>query len=406
MTHNQVRPTPSPARTAPRVCMHVLGPALTDGRVMRSATALAQAGYAVTIVDIEHGVNLPTCEDSQGVHLRHVRFALAQMRHYHPTHHLAWLLFKVRRIVRGTLAVLRTPAEVYHAHDITALPACYMAAKLRRKLLIFDAHELPLVDPHVQRLRLITGLATRMLRLMLRSCAGIITVSPPLVRELQRRYGGPLAVLVRNIHTYEAPPPTNHLRDYLNLGSDVRIALYQGFLQADRGLDILVRVAQHLTSSTHIVLLGKGPAAVAITAQIAELGVGDRITIVPAVPYADLLAWTASADIGLTIYQAEYSANVQVYLPNKLFEYLMAGLPVVASAIEAVAEIVQTYDVGIIEPALEPAAVAQAIDRLLDDQPARSRMRSNALRAARDSLCWEQESVQLIDLYRAIVGTV
>ncbi len=91
--------------------------------------------------------------------------------------------------------------------------------------------------------------------------------------------------------------------------------------------------------------------------------------------------------------------NRRICLPNKLFEYLMAGLPVLTAPLEAIVEVAQTYDVGAVVPSVEPQAVGQAISALLADEAALSRMRRNALAACARELRWEVEQERLIALY-------
>src|SRR5690242_1194431 len=170
-----------------RVCMHVLGRARTDVRVLREAAALAAAGAAVSIVDIESERDRPREEELQGIWLKHLKSPGWFIR----TRFKPWFLVKASRMLcRGAIALLRTPADVYHAHDYTALPACYLAAVLRRKRLVFDAHELPLVDPTITRWPVLPQMAIALMRRMMPRCDGVITVSPPIVQEIQRRYGG------------------------------------------------------------------------------------------------------------------------------------------------------------------------------------------------------------------------
>ena len=134
----------STQQSAVKVCMHVLGTARTDVRVMREATALARAGMEVSIVDIENERTRPREEEFNGIHLKH----LVMPGWFIPARFKPWFLVKlVWIIIHGTLGLLRTPADIYHAHDDTALPACYIAARLRHKPLVFDAHELPLTEP-------------------------------------------------------------------------------------------------------------------------------------------------------------------------------------------------------------------------------------------------------------------
>jgi glycosyltransferase involved in cell wall biosynthesis len=386
--------------TAPaHVCMHVLGKARTDIRVLREATALAAAGATVSIVDIEGERDRPREEDIQGVRLKHLR----SPGWFIPTRFKPWFLVKAfRMLCRGTFALLRTPADAYHAHDFTALPACYIAAVLRRKRLVFDAHELPLVDRAYDRRPVIRWLANRVVRAMVPRCDGVITVSPPIVAELQRRYRGPTATVVRNLPVYHPPVTSDRLRRRLNLDGQTRIALYQGNFQENRSLDKLIYAARFLAPNTIIVFLGKGESQAKLEALIEKEGVGDRVKIVPAVPYEELLEWTASADIGLTLFEPDWSVSIKLCLPNKFFEYLMAGLPVLTSPLEAIVEIVQRYEVGRVVSSLEAESIGKAINDLLADAQALEQMRANALRAAERELHWERESQRLITLYQQL----
>jgi glycosyltransferase involved in cell wall biosynthesis len=385
-----------------RVCMHVLGRVRTDPRVLRSAEALVKAGMVVSIVDVEDQQAGPREEDFHGIRLRHVQMP----SWFVPTRRFKlWFLVKMLRMFcRGVVVLLRTPADVYHAHDTKALLPCYIAAKLRRKPLIFDAHELPLVEQRVTRWRRLHALATRAFKWMIPRCAAVITVSPPIARELQRWYGGAAPVLIRNMPAYHAPVSSNRLRDQLGVSPQTKIALYQGYFQTNRALDRLIYAARFLDPDTIIVMLGRNMMGVDLEALIAQEGVADRVKMLPPVPYEELLEWTASADIGLTLFDPNYSFSIRMCLPNKLFEYLMAGLPVLTSSLDAVADVLKTYDVGVVAPSLEPAEIGQAINRLLADSAALARMRKNALAAAQKELRWDVESQRLVQLYGQVLA--
>lgn len=124
-----------------RICMHVLGPARTDARVMREATALVEDGFAVSIVDIESDGGQNVEEEIQGVFLKHIIVS----KSFLSTRFARWSLIKaIQILLRVTLCVMRTPADIYHAHDVSGLLPSYIAARLHRKPLIFDSHEIPL----------------------------------------------------------------------------------------------------------------------------------------------------------------------------------------------------------------------------------------------------------------------
>jgi glycosyltransferase involved in cell wall biosynthesis len=386
-----------------KVTMHVLGAARTDVRVMREATALAAAGGAVSIIDVESGGNLPVEEELEGISLKHIIMADS----FSATRFTRWpLLRALQLLIRSVLRLVQIPTDIYHAHDVSALPACYVAARLRRKPLIFDAHELPLPEEITIRWRWVQMLVAWMLHHIVPRCAGVITVSPPIAQEIQKRYHIPEVVLLRNVPAYRTVLKSDRLRDYLQLDPGTRIVLFQGYLQAIRGLDRLIRAAKFLDDNIVLVLMGKdmGGAVSQLMSLAASEGVAERIKIVPAVPYAELLEWTSSADIGVIIYQPDSSLNFRMCLPNKFFEYLMAGLPILASPLDAISEVIRTYSVGQIVPSLAPADVGAAINTMLVDTVALAAMHHNALDAAQEEFNWEKESQQLTRLYSAILA--
>ncbi len=387
-------------RTPFKVCMHVRGVVRTDGRVMRSALALIEVGFTVTILDIEDDLARPLEEDIGGIYVKHIMKPnwLKHVR-FGPLR----LIRSVQKLVYTTLKLIRMPADIYHAHDDNALAACYIAARWRRKPLVFDAHELPLMALNNRYWS--NMLLARLFTYMVRRCAGIITVSTPIAQVICNLYDVPHVSLVRNLPVYQAPPKSNRLRQYLGLNSNVRIALYQGNIDPRRGLDKLVRAARFLDRDIVIVMMGKG---VGITVSqlhslIISEEVSDRVKILPPVPYVELLDWTASADIGLNVLPPDYSLSIQMCLPNKFFEYLLAGLPVLSSQLPAVIEVINTYNVGCIVDAHDPAQIGRAISAMLSDEDRLVHMRENALAATRSDLCWERESQRLIGLYQDIL---
>jgi glycosyltransferase involved in cell wall biosynthesis len=389
-----------------KVCMHVLTTASNDARVMRAATALVAAGYAVSVVDIADVGSRESEEDILGVYVKHVIVS----RSFHSTRFDKWTLVRIVRLfVRSALRIIQTPADIYHAHDTSALPACYIAACLRRKPIIFEAHEMPLFERPLSEMgrsrRWLHKLLVVLLAHIVPRCAGIITVSPPIVEEIRNLYCVPEVTLIRSVPAYRAVSKSDRLRRYLGLKPEVRIALYQGYLQPNRGLDRLVRAAAFLEQDIVVIMMGKdtGTTQAQLEALIASEGVADRVKILPPVPYAELLDWTASADIGLNVASPDYSLNVRYFLPNKLFEYLMAGLPVLTSRLEAMVDVIRTYDVGLVLPSLAPADIGEAINRMLSDPAALVRMHCNALEAARNEFYWEKESLRLLHLYQGIL---
>ena len=384
------------------VCMHSLGKAKFNMRIMRDAVALIENGFSVTIVDIDIERVQPVEEYVNGIRFKHLRVPkFVSSERFKP-----WFPINLPTIIVCSLfQLLRVQADIYHAHVEDALLACYVAAILRRKPFIIDTPELTLSDPHVTRWPWLIPPIIHLIRYIVSSCSGYITASPLFAQELSRLYGAKEVTLIRNVPYYQEVSKSDRLRKHLGLGPDIRIALYQGNLQPNRSLDLLVHAASFLEPNIVIVMMGLARKTTLDQLEdlISSKGVADRVRIIPAVPYEELLAWTASADIGLTIFQPGYSRTIQFCLPNKLYEYLMAGLPLLSSQLDAIAEVLKTYDVGQLVPSVAPSDIGAAINAMLADTSALTRMRRNALEAAKQEFNWEKESLKLINLYQNIL---
>lgn len=386
-----------------RVCMYKLGAALADSRVMNDATALVAAGFAVTIVDVETEHTRPTEENRDGVHLKHIIMpSWSRSTHFKP-----WFLVKLLILLsRGVLQLLRIEADIYHAHVEKAFPACYIVARLRRKPFILDSPELSLSDPRVKRWRQLSKLAAGCLTYLMSRSTAVISISPYQGQEMSKRYHASTVEIIRCIPPYQdVSMKSNKIHQYLQLGKNIRIALYQGNLQPNRGLHLLVRAARFLEPGIVIVMMGKAveETRAQLEALIISEGVADRIKIIPPVSYADLLTWTASADIGLSIFPPDYSQSIRWCLPNKFFEYLMAGLPILSSQLDAIVDLIKTYNVGRVVSSLVPEDIAASINTVLADPAALAHMRYNALEAAKCEFHWEKESQKLLQLYHRIL---
>ena len=392
----------SSIRSPIKICMHLMASARNDARVMRDATALRTAGYFVTIVDIEGDRTRPQHEVIDGIHLKHI----IMPSFFVPTHFKPLFLVKLAlAVLYSTIQLLKIQADVYHAHVEKALPACYIVAGLRKKPLIFDVPDLTLSDPGIMRWRRLRSLSIHFLAYMVSRCTSIITASPRYIPELRALYHASNVTIVRNVPTYQSVSPSNLLRHHLHLDPKVHIALYQGNIQPNRGLDRLVRAAKFLAPNIVIVLMGQAvePTRSQLEALINSEQVADRVKLLPPVPYVQLLDWTTSADIGLTIFPPEYSLSIRFTLPNKLFEYLMAGLPVLSAQLDAVVDVIHTYDVGQVADSLAPAELGKAINTMFADKALMIKMRQNAFQAAKNEFHWEKESLKLVQLYRAIL---
>ena len=183
---------------------------------------------------------------------------------------------------------------------------------------------------------------------------------------------------MQNRPRFAEPARGTRIRDRLGLADALPVVLYQGGLQPGRGLEDLVAAVPALPPC-HLVFIGGGRLLAALAGMAAERGLGRCVHFLPTVPLAELLAWTASADIGVQPIRNTCLNHLSTN-SNKLFEYAMAGLPVVASDFPEIRRVVRENDIGLLFDPETPGALAAALGRLVADAELRARLAGNARR--------------------------
>jgi glycosyltransferase involved in cell wall biosynthesis len=179
--------------------------------------------------------------------------------------------------------------------------------------------------------------------------------------------------------------------------------LYQGEFMPDRNLQALILSVRHWTADRRLLLRGSGRANyVAKLRRIAsKAGLGsDRVEFLPAVDASELISTANAADIGVHPITPR-GTQTNCCLPNKLFEYTMAGLCVVVSPAKEMAALVRRHDLGIVISDARPVTIASAINALSPEMV--ENYKRNALKAARE-LNWENERHLLQMLYEGLAA--
>ena len=300
-------------------------------------------------------------------------------------------------------------ADVYHGHDLTALPAAVRARSRNGGLLVYDSHE-SFMDSgtNVNRSRWGKAILRWFERRQARHATALVTVNRSLGEILGARFRIKRVVVVYNTPArWEAPAERpNLLREATGLPADAPIALYHGAFFLHRGLEELAAaLLEPGMERVHAVYLGYGSQEANLREMADDPRYGGRIHVLDAVAPAVLPLWVASADVGVMPIQAS-TLNHRLSSPNKLFESLATGLPVVVSDFLEMRRIVLEDPDGplgaVCEPA-DPASVAAAIRSILDlSQVERDALRARCLRAAHERWNWETESARLVDLYDSL----
>jgi glycosyltransferase involved in cell wall biosynthesis len=295
-------------------------------------------------------------------------------------------------------------ADIHHAHDMEALPVAAAAARRDGTQYVYDSHEIFMAwGPILQQPSWLRWAMARWERRLTRGAAALITVNGPIARELGRRLGPRRTVVIHNCPPRWDPPavPEDRLRSAAGIPAEAPVVLCHGGFQAGRGLEeTAVALSQPGLERAHLVFLGYRPAVIAPILGSAALA--GRVHYLPAVPPPDVTAWVAGADVDVMAI-LPLDQNSYLSTPNKLFESLAAGVPVVSSDLPERRRILAEDPAGplgaLCNPR-DPASIAAAIGSLLDlPPPAAAELRRRCLRAAHERWNWELESAKLVGLY-------
>jgi glycosyltransferase involved in cell wall biosynthesis len=293
------------------------------------------------------------------------------------------------------------PADVWHGHDLLGLMAAWALRRKHGGALVHDSHELfleagsaaRLPGPARAALRNLEGRASR-------AAEAVITVNDIIAAELRARYGVD-PIVVMNCPRLEPPPAELVLRTRLGLG-DRPVVIHHGVMGPGRGIDKLVESVPLLPPDAAIVLLGRGPLADEFSRLATEPPNRGRLFVVPAVPIVDVPSWIGDADVATIPFQAVDRNNV-LATPNKLFEYLAAGIPMVVSDFPELRRIVTEAGAGLAVDTTSARSLAAALTELLEE-PAERResRRASARHAYETTYNWQVQAKGLLAAYDRI----
>jgi glycosyltransferase involved in cell wall biosynthesis len=259
---------------------------------------------------------------------------------------------------------------------------------------VYDTHELETEVAGGSAIR--RGLARLLERLCLNAVDQVFCVSDAITEWYRVRAGRDDATTILNV---PAPAPGPVLsRAAVGLPDQARVFLYQGLMARGRGLPLVVRAFQALPGDDlALLLVGFGP----LRDELAQLAAGDpRIQVLDAVPPDELAPLTRAADVGLSVIEP-VSLSYEYCMPNKLFEYVQAGLPVIVSPTREQSGFVTRHGVGEVVRELTVEGVREAMRRVLSTPRELWRVRCAA---CSDAVSWEREADRMLDVYRARLG--
>lgn len=297
------------------------------------------------------------------------------------------------------------PADLWHGMWATSLPALDRLRSRHGGRTVYDSRDIYLHARGMDTMAppwkwLLGGLERRWAR----RCDAILTVNEAYAEILEQRFDMPRPPVVRNTPArYDPPSPRpDRLRQRLGLAASTRIVLYQGGLMSERGIEQGMEAILTVPDAI-LVLMGFGAQRDSILRLARSARYTERVRFVEPVPPTELLDWTASSDVMLMAIQPT-TLNHRYTTPNKLWEAIAAGIPVVASDLPGMAAVVRATGCGELVDPTDPADIARGIRAILDLPASERAALAARCRAAGETYAWEHEMGVLFDLYQRLVG--
>lgn len=371
---------------AKKVIVSVTNDLVTDQRVDKVCRTLGSLGFEVTLVGRRK-------TDSANMDIR--SYQTHRMR-------LLWEkgpFFYAEYNLRLFFYLLGNDVQLLVSNDLDTLLANYLIHRLKSKPLVYDSHEYFTETPELVSRPRVQKIWKTIERHIFPKLGDVFTVNESIAAFYEKAYKIQLNV-VRNIPPLVEMPFTS-TRDSLGLPAGKNIILMQGAgINIQRGAEEAVEAMQYLNNCV-LLIVGGGDVLNLLREKTVELGLNDKVIFVPKQPYARLREYTANADIGLTI-DKDTNMNYRFSLPNKLFDYIHCGLPVLASRLPEISRIIEKYKVGTFIENHDPKHIAEQISIMVSDHEQMARWKASALLASRE-LNWQNEEKVLIRVYSKYV---
>ena len=364
-----------------RITVSVITDLSTDQRVIRICTTLQDMGFDVQVLARKLPGSLP---------LEHYIFSATRFKCFFTKGTLQYAEFMIQLFFR----LLFKKTNYILANDLDSLLPNYLVSKLRGKYLFYDTHEYFTGVPELAHSPAKRKIWKRLENWIFPRLKTVYTVNDSVRNEYEKEYHISLSV-IRNVPVSSPIVPAvmpEHWKGKI-------ILLAQGAgLNVGRSCIEMIHALPLLDDRFHLVFIGGGTAWNDLKERRIALHLEQRIDLMDRMLPFQLKAYTALAHLGISLDSFE-DKNCLFNLPNKVFDYLQAGVPLFATAIPEIKRIVDEYDCGICITDTSPEFIAKTITDLFNDQNRYSVMKSNAIAASKE-LCWEKEKVKLEEIYK------
>jgi glycosyltransferase involved in cell wall biosynthesis len=339
---------------------------------------LQQNGYEVILTGRRVGNSQPLKREYQ-IYQMHLLFKRS-------------FLFYAEYNIRLFFYLLFTKTDMYLSNDTDTLPANYLASVIRCKPLVFDAHELFPEVPEVTNRMFVKAVWTKIEEILFPRLKYSYTVCRSIADIYNKKYNMNMQV-VRNIPSGKQQSSFEQV--HINV-TGKKIILYQGAVNIGRGIEWMIDAMPYLDEFVFYVV-GDGDILPKLKESVRQKKLTDKVIFIGKIPFEKLSAYTACADIGINLLENR-GLNYYYSLPNRIFDYMRKNVPVLSSDFPEIRKIVAHYNTGTLINNYSPQFLSETIQQMC-----REEKNIAGFSAANAELCWENETVTLLDIiYKAM----
>lgn len=363
-----------------------------DGRIIKEIVSLDAANYDLLAVGVNMSEGAKYSNLTNNINI--ISINLWSRKLFLPKF-LKHSLSVLEIFFKMFITVIKYKPDIIHCHDTLVLPLGVVTKKLLRAHLIYDAHEL-----ESNRNGLSRGLGRltfRAEKLLWKNVDALITVSPSIQSWYMNNLGKKLSSIILNTpdtRNFNLNESNNYLRDKFSIPKKSKIFIYVGIIAKGRGIEQLIEIFKSNNHGSHIVFLGYGELSSYVNNHAKKY---DFIHLHSAVSHEKVIDVASSADVGVCFIE-NISLSDYYCLPNKLFEYIFSGIPVIASDFPDIKDLIKKYNIGY-SCSTDEKDIAFAIEKftLTDDI---SRVKSSTIY----DLSWQAQEKKLLNLYRKLIS--
>ncbi|MGA7839119.1 MAG: glycosyltransferase [Ignavibacteriaceae bacterium] len=289
--------------------------------------------------------------------------------------------------------ILFSKAKFIFAEDVYTLPFCVVFGKMKGARIFYDSRE---VYGHLAGLgekKTIQSWLVKIEKTFIQHTTKVFTTGSLDSAHIEKEYNLDETIVIRNLPLYTEIKNPFDFRAHYKLSADTKILLYQGIILHGRGLKIIYDILSELDNCV-LVVIGGGEFKDYYQKLSIEKGLSDKVFFFGKLGQNELLNYTAGADIGLSLIE-NLSLSYYYALPNKMFEYILTGVPVFASNFPQMKDIIDQYNVGSYSDPENREEIISNLQMLIDDNNYRSELKRNCLKASKQ-LNWEKEIEKLL----------